>query len=661
MSNSNPFPRYFNKVNVTNDRFKYGLITTLEPDSIPRGAAQDNLNWITKGDRIEMRRGGRFLGNASLVTGLGKTSGIKKVVLANDAERLFGTCGKKLKYFDETTKEWIEIGTDILGASVVDSNGISSESISMEEYVGVAGNQIFINSKNCAGYFKIMSSNPTDYTNMYDSSKNFKGLMKIDSNRTLLWQTKKDQTGIYGSYVDKQSYTTIASETIGTGNAVLKTFAGMLAYRAGNALNTCFGILVTDGVETFTDDFNGNLVGSLGGTGTINYTTGAISVTFNSAVANGTAVTASYQHENSNNNGITDFSKSSPRTAGQGFVFRQDSSGGKAQSVLSYNNVYYCPHVKRTWALTIGSDDTSATNLPYRHRVGIPNERAAVETGEGIYYVDETMENDTRIRLLTYDKSGSQQVIPVPYSNNINLNNFTFDQGASFLYGDFVLFSGRSKDSPVNNRTFLYNKLFKTWDILDYGVTCFDIYNGALVAGDAISNNFMELFSGVDDFDSPINNYYITGQDLLSMDGLKKSKKMKLRGNIGPDQSIAVDVSTDGGPFVELRSKEDIAKDGTDPSDPARIFHFVEGDGEYVDRSNRVTVGPAVLGRKEIGGGGDGIEAYNYEREISFPFDKFELVALRFRATRVGWAEVMLYSFQDVRFKGKKVPKKYRG
>ncbi len=51
---------------------------------------------------------------------------------------------------------------------------------------------------------------------------------------------------------------------------------------------------ITDGVETLQDNGSGVLVGDDGGSGTINYTTGAYSVTFNAVVAGGTAIEATY-------------------------------------------------------------------------------------------------------------------------------------------------------------------------------------------------------------------------------------------------------------------------------------------------------------------------------------------------------------------------------
>lgn len=642
------------KQNLRTETFKYGLVDTLEARTIPRGSAQASLNWLTFGDHIELRRGSKFIGTASVNTGLGKATGIKKVTLGGaGVEQLFGTYGKKLKYFDIPTSEWVEVGTDILGAAVLGTDNLGKETISMEEYVGLAGNQMFLNSPHCAGYYKIMVANPSSYTDMYDSSKNFKGLIKIDNNSTFLWQTVKDQTGLYRSYIDSQTYTTVTAEILGVGNGVQTTFTGTLAFKAGNPKNTAFGISAGDGVEIFTDNYDGTLTGSLGGTGTINYTTGAISLTFATAPTNLTNVTVSYQHENSNNHGITDYTKSAPRQAAEGFIIRQDEGGGVFEAIKSYNNVYYCIHKKRTWALTLAIDDTPAgtSNLPYRHKVGIPNDRAAIETGEGIYYIDETDENDTKVRLLTYDTSGSQQVIPVPVSNNINLNNYTFDKGVAFKYGDFCMFGGRLKTSPENNRTLVLNKLFNSWDVLDYGITCMDTYNGALVGGDSLSDNFVEYFSGLDDLESPIFNFWTGKMDDLDLDGLKKSKKVKFIGLIGPNQKIKISGSVDNGPFVEIRSQQD-ATDGK---------HAIQGDGGYVDRTQRVSVGPQTLGRGEIGGGGDGIEAYYYEREFSLGFDKFETITFKFEATEIGFASVSAYEANDVRFKGKKSPRKYRG
>lgn len=93
-------------------------------------------------------------------------------------------------------------------------------------------------------------------------------------------------------YGHKTGTTDVSSESIGTGDGSQKTFSGSLT-------NDCIkkGTLsITDGTETFTDNGNGVLTGDAGGTGTINYASGAYSVTFNTAPSNGASITADYTY-----------------------------------------------------------------------------------------------------------------------------------------------------------------------------------------------------------------------------------------------------------------------------------------------------------------------------------------------------------------------------
>ncbi len=79
-----------------------------------------------------------------------------------------------------------------------------------------------------------------------------------------------------------------ADHVIGTGDAATKDFSHSLdqyPIEAGS-------VEVTDGTETFSDDFNGRLTGSAGGTGLVNYETGDVKVSFNAAPANNAPVTA---------------------------------------------------------------------------------------------------------------------------------------------------------------------------------------------------------------------------------------------------------------------------------------------------------------------------------------------------------------------------------
>lgn len=617
---------------VTTEIYKYGLVTAVEDQTIERGAASSVLNWIEKGDHIELRRGQRFLGSSSVNTGVGKITGLRRVTDSLGVEILFTTYGQKLKYFNETTGEWVESGNNLLGSSVVDSDGIGSENIFMSEYVSPAGNQLWLNSPNCAGVFKIMVSNPDDAVDQYDSSKNFKGLIKIDTNRCLLWRRKEDKTGVYGSYIDTQTYTTVSGEAI-TGPS------GTLAFKSGGSKRTCFGVTIVIGGVTYTDNFAGTLTGSDGSsTGTINYATGAFTV------AQSGSGTATYQWENSTNNGIADFTKSTTRLAGQGFVFRQDEGGGSVQNIGTYATVYFCLHLKKTWALTIGSDDTDATNLPYRDKVGIPNPLAMVETGDGIFYIDDQNPDDVKFRVITYATGGSDQILPFSRSESLNLTGYLFDKCAAIEWGDLILFACRTKNSTENNRVFVYTRKWKSWTILDYNVSVFEIYNGALYAGDSLSNNVLELFSGFDDLDAEsMDNHWIGKFDDLDTEGLKKTKKFYVEGLIARDQAIDIFLSFDSGQFIKV---------GT-----------IDGQGSYVDFGQPISIGANVIGKKILGGGSGGAFAYHYERLISLRglSDKFERVKIKYVATKIGFVSVSTQKYWDVRATNVKVPTKYRG
>ena len=88
----------------------------------------------------------------------------------------------------------------------------------------------------------------------------------------------------------------VGSQTIGTGDGVTTAFSGT----AGNFPILPASAVITDNVEVFQDTnttystSNVALTGSLGGTGTINYSTGAVTVSFATAPISGQNITFSY-------------------------------------------------------------------------------------------------------------------------------------------------------------------------------------------------------------------------------------------------------------------------------------------------------------------------------------------------------------------------------
>ena len=69
--------------------FNRGIIDRLEQQSIPPESASKSLDFLTNGDRIELRRGYKLLGTE--ITGLGAITGLHVAQKANGTEVLYET------------------------------------------------------------------------------------------------------------------------------------------------------------------------------------------------------------------------------------------------------------------------------------------------------------------------------------------------------------------------------------------------------------------------------------------------------------------------------------------------------------------------------------------------------------------------------------------
>lgn len=627
--------------------FKWGLISSIEAQSIPRGASSNSLNFITSGVKTELRRGYTLLGMTEN-TGVGKITGLGVAKKSNGDDIVYRTRKRKIEYLDTTTDDWVEVGTNTMNAAVVATDSLG-EDISVEPYSNPTGQQVWFNSPN-AGPLKIMTANPGSITDMYVLGTNFKGYMRIKTGRQYIWNkfgNPANKTDLFCSQLDVQAdsaYTQIAGEVIAA--------SGTLAFKAAGARRICFQVTatITATGETFTDNGDGTLAGSLGSSGIINYTSGAYS---------GLGVgTATYRWaDDSVVKGIANFAVSATRVAGEGFILSQ-AAGADFQNLFSFNGNEYCMHKKATWRVAISNDDLDVTNLIYRSKIGIPNKRAACESGDGIYFIDDTDENDVHFRILRIEQAGTE-VVPASISKQfkiadvkvgVDLNSYRFDLAASIEFGDYILFACRTSDSTTNNRVFLYNKINKATDVLNYYVSCFAIYDGTLVAGDSVTDNVYTLFSGTDDNDSVISGYFESNLDDMGYGGLKKVIEITVDGEIGPDQNAKIYASVDRGNFVEIRSQDDVSNN----------YNAIRGSGPYVDRSQSVAVGAFTLGRGEIGGGGDGLSAYHYRRTFRISLGKFEYIKFRVEPTGTGYYSLSEFSYRDVRVKSAKIPARYR-
>jgi hypothetical protein len=604
-------------------------IKTLKP-----GYSPDSKNWITgtHKDHIELRRGYARLGTTEQ-TGTGKITGLGIGIRYDGTEIPWYSHGRKVKYYDVATDDAIEVSTNLL------PSGADGEDVWFQAYQGLAGSFMYLGSPN-SGIYKIPAANPGSAVNQSVTTYRF-GVFHIGQNRSFAGQRNgttagnNDKTGLYLSYIDKaqlSSFTQVTGEAYGTGDGSTTTFAHTLA--AISAPKTAMYISVTDGTETFTDDRNGNMVGSAGGTGTVNYATGAVSVTFAVAPANLQAITCSYYHETATSTGILDYSGSAN---GQGKSFRQDDGGGNLMAVFNINNIEYCFHLLKTWQFTATLDDTTSTNLVYRN-IGIPYPRAAWQTPEGIIFADLSRPTDPKFRRLqVLQGTNSTTIEPLSISDALDLSSYSFDYCVAYRWGDFEIFCVQEKVSGVaneyNSRMFVRNVISGAWDALDYYASCLATYGGTLVAGDSVTNNVYTIFSGFDEDGDVISNYWTSSDLNLGTDHLKTCRRMVIDGLIQPNQSLKVSLSYDGGAFTEVQT--------------------IDGDGSYVDTGVLTSIGNPIIGSKILGGGGDA-SASPYEIDFPINSDRFNFVRVKLEAQDVGYVSVHSITFKDIRDKGKK-------
>jgi hypothetical protein len=414
---------------------------------------------------------------------------------------------------------------------------------------------------------------------------------------------------------------------IGTGDGSTKTFSGTLSNISGAF--TAFIVNITDGIENFTDTKNGTFQGSLSGTGTINYATGAYSVTFNTAPASGVPITASYYREDATVGGILDYTYSATRTIGQGEYYPQFDGSGILQNTLPYAGQTYQFHNRSVWSLLLSQGDLTNTNNPFRDTMGIPYHRAAFADADGISFLDNTNPAQPRVKLLSIPAT-STTTLPSDLSDVLDLSPYTLTSAVVYRWGDYRIVSLQGTKT-YNDTTFVQNVNSKYWDQLDYRITCCAEYNGTLLGGDSISNNVYVLFSGFDDDGQVISNVWESGEMDLTLDGQKKVKRMVIEGLIQPNQSFDINLGYDGGT-------------------PVNVF-TVQGDGVYVSKGTPTTVGNYTLGSKVVGST-DQVSAYPYRVDFLIATDKFEFIKVQLVAQGIGYVSVNRMVFKDIRNKG---------
>jgi hypothetical protein len=594
-----------------------GIHNLFNDELIPDDAFSEGQGWITKDGAMEIARGKKLFGNVGVA---GTCAEIHTAYKVNGTPVYFKKVGTVIQTLVGDT--W----TDVITGLTEDAPTTFSN------YSSLAGAFLYIFSTD--GIYKIVTANPTSYTSLYNEAINFKGIAFIDKGRSVLWGREKDKTGLYGSHIDAQNstvYTTVSSE------AITDVASGTLAFKAGGATRTCFAVQITDtsSSEVFTDNYDGTLTGSAGSTGTINYTTGAFTITGQTG-----AGTANYLWEDSNDDGVTDFTKSVPRVASEGFQFPQDIDGDAIKVVIPYEGTYFSFKERSVYSLVIGDGDTSdgTKNEVFRTNIGVPTSKSVVATSKGIIYVDTANSEEPALKLLAKNPLGDT-FDTQPIFAHFKFNDYDFTDASLSVYGNYVLIACREKGSGTNDVILLGDYINNTVDVLPFRARCFTQYGGNLYAGDSVSTSTYQILNGFDDDGYVMENYIVSKGDTFGLESLKKEKRLRFRGLIGTSQSVQVYGAFGRSTFTLL---------GT-----------IYGNASYVNTENPNTIGLNLIGIDVIGGS-DGELAYPFFCEIKIKTPKFRKRNLKFVATGFGYVSIQGQDDRDIWIYEDKMPKDFR-
>lgn len=538
--------------------------------------------------------------------------------------------GTRIQYFDGTV--WNNIITGLT----------ETADYSFANYSSLAGTFTF--ACGADGIYKIHTANPESYTAMYDAAVNFKGRALIDKGRMLMWNLENDKTALRGSSIDAATQTSVSNETLGTGDGVTTVFTGTLAFKAGSAKSTCYDLAITTSPSGVTAQDNnlGAIIasgGTAGPTGTINYTTGAFSLTFPTAPASGTLIYGSYVHENTNSNGITDFTYSATRLAGEGFRVPQDEGGDPILNVLIGINGYYSLKSQSTYLFTIDTTDLVISNEVFRKEIGLTSWRAAISTSKGIIFMNTASPEKPELTILQKNTVGDA-VEPFPLFKHFKFSNYNYDDCTFDNYDRYIVVACRSAGATANDIILLCDQLNDTVDITSYSARTFARSDGDLYAGSSISKNVYKIYNGYDDDGYYISNFWVGKTETWGTNNLKKYRRLRFKGRISREQSFAVYVNYDSRGF--------------------QLVGTVLGTGGYVDISSPQTIGANVVGSEPVGGG-TLIDIYPYLMEIRLKkVPKFRSRTVKIVALGIGYVDIDTQIDMFIDTYEEKLPAQYR-
>lgn len=156
----------------------------------------------------------------------------------------------------------------------------------------------------------------------------------------------------------------------------------------------------------------------------------------------------------------------------------------------------------------------------------------------------------------------------------------------------------------------------KTVDVVGYSGNMSIQEGDAFYVADSVTTSVYSVFSGFDDLQSPVDAYWVGRNELLGTDVLKKTRRLRFKGYIDPDQSVEVYINVDGQGFT--------------------LVGTIVGSASYVSASDAQSIGGRVVGGGLIGG--DSVEdAFSYFMEMRVRTGKYRSITIKLVPTGYGY------------------------
>lgn len=413
--------------------------------------------------------------------------------------------------------------------------------------------------------------------------------------------------------------------------------------------------------ELLQDNQEGVLSSLAGSTGTINYSTGAYSFNLINAPANTIPILATYQSEDSTNGGIADFTSSSVRAAGDGFVERQDVGGDPIQKVLvGQDGSYYSMKQHSVYQLTISADDLSLSNIIYYQNMGLASPNSAVSTRQGIIFLN--VANPLKPEMTLLQKNlVSQEVVPIILFSGFKFSNYNYSDSYMDTWERYIVLSCMQSTSQVNDRILLMNQGDRSEDednsqsvnISPYNARMFvKDSNDQLYVGSPLTLSVYNIYNGFDDMGQSVQSYWISNGSKYGnlntrslkwrfiQEELKRGRRLRVRGSISPNQQIQVYLQPDDANF--------------------QLMGVILGNGSYVDNNDQQIIGQNFIGTNIIGGGGGSPDVFSYFIELKFPPGKYRKRAIKFVPVGIGYFDFAFMSDWDIELFESRIPSRFR-